>query len=121
MVAAGLLALSLLPFALGRPHFDSPLVQRSIGGLPLGFSRREHGVPLPPGIHLIIGLPQLNISDLELALSDVSDPNSPKYGQHLSKSDVSLRKTHVRSTSTKLPFTDGGAHISECREYTGSE
>ena len=97
------------------------LVQRSIGDLPLGFSRTGHGVRIPLGIHLIIGLPQTNISSLELALTDVSDPNSPKYGQHLSKSDVSLRKTRVRSTLTKLPFTDRRAHISERREYASSE
>ncbi|KAI0331459.1 family S53 protease-like protein [Cubamyces sp. BRFM 1775] len=50
-------------------------------------------VPLHPAVststlQLTLVLPPTNIDGLHAALYDVSDPKSPNYGKHLSKSDV---------------------------------
>ena len=40
-------------------------------------------------VTLTFALPPTNIDGLHAALMDVSDPASPNYGKHLSKSEVS--------------------------------
>ncbi|KAL1949193.1 hypothetical protein VTO73DRAFT_10999 [Trametes versicolor] len=86
MVAAGLLFLSVLPLALGRPSSSSPLVTRaSAKAVPEGFS---HSNSLPPAMfRFVLGL-KSDSTALVNSLLDVSDPTSSKYGQHLSKDEV---------------------------------
>ena len=109
MVAAGLLVLSaLLPLALGQPSAD-PEVNGNLGGfvppgmrshspfvvrdqknsVPLGFKSGRAPNFIPPGmLRLTIAMPQSNVTGLQAALLDVSNPNSENYGHHLSKSEV---------------------------------
>ncbi|KAI0693677.1 Pro-kumamolisin, activation domain-containing protein [Cerioporus squamosus] len=54
---------------------------------------RSNFVPLHPAsstssVQLTLALPPTNINGLHAALYDVSDPKSPNYGKHLSKSEV---------------------------------
>lgn len=89
MVAAGLLFLSVLPLALGRPSAQSsPLVTRaSVKAVPEGFF---HSNSLPPAMFkFVLGL-KSDSTALVNSLLDVSDPSSSKYGQHLSKDEVRM-------------------------------
>lgn len=89
MVAAGLLFLSVLPLALGRPSSQSsPLVTRaSVKAVPEGFF---HSNSLPPAMFkFVLGL-KSDSTALVNSLLDVSDPSSSKYGQHLSKDEVRM-------------------------------
>ncbi|KAI0744158.1 family S53 protease-like protein [Daedaleopsis nitida] len=93
MFTAGLFALSLFAIALGRPTFTQTR------GLFSGF-RGGHNpcnghsscTPIArcchAGINFSVGLKPQNITGLFAALTDVSDPSSPRYGQHLSKDEV---------------------------------
>ncbi|KAH9855354.1 subtilisin-like protein [Lenzites betulinus] len=88
MVAAGLLILSVLPFALGRPSAHAPLVTRSTptNAVPEGFAKASSHQP-PAMFRFVVGL-KTDSSALVQSLLDVSDPTSAKYGQHLSKDEV---------------------------------
>ena len=94
MVAAGLLFF-LLPVVLGRPA-TTPLelvVRSQRPGPPVGFSK---GAVLPEEtIRLTIAMVQPNVSGLQTALLDVSNPSSANYGRHLSKDEVST--LHIRN------------------------
>ncbi|KAI0676460.1 subtilisin-like protein [Trametes maxima] len=86
MVAAGLLILSFLPLAFGRPSFESgSLVTRS-SFKPPGFSPTN--VRPPAVFRMTLGLVQQNVAGLHAALLDVSDPASDNYKNHLSKDQV---------------------------------
>ncbi|KAI0822997.1 subtilisin-like protein [Trametes gibbosa] len=86
MVAAGLLILSILPLALGRPS-SQPLVTRSAPkAIPEGFFPAQSHLP-PSMFKFVLGL-KSDSSALVQSLLDVSDPSSSKYGQHLSKDEV---------------------------------
>lgn len=62
------------------------LVKESVS-LPNGWVK--HSTPSPDHvISLRIGLPQSNFRALERILYEVSDPDHPRYGQHLSKAEV---------------------------------
>ncbi|KAI0356085.1 subtilisin-like protein [Trametes cingulata] len=90
MVAAGLLILSLLPLALGRPGAQSPplVVRGQQKAIPEGFIPPAFSGPRPVGImHFVLGL-KSDATGLVKSLLDVSDPASPNYGQHLSKDEV---------------------------------
>ncbi|KAI0366839.1 subtilisin-like protein [Pilatotrama ljubarskyi] len=89
MVAAGLLILSLLPLALGRPSSQShPLVVRGQQkAIPEGFFPGHLSTPNPGVMHFVLGL-KSDATGLVKSLLDVSDPASSKYGQHLSKDEV---------------------------------
>ncbi|KAI8976705.1 subtilisin-like protein [Trametes punicea] len=88
MVAAGLLLLSLLPLALGRPSTQSSslVVRGQQKAVPDGF----HGLSTtqPAIMHFVLALKPSNTTGLIKSLLDVSDPASSKYGQHLSKAEV---------------------------------
>ncbi|KAI9067832.1 subtilisin-like protein [Trametes sanguinea] len=88
MVAAGLLLLSLLPLALGRPSSESAslVVRSQQKAIPAGF----HGIRTsqPAIMKFVLALKPGNTSGLIQSLLDVSDPASSKYGQHLSKAEV---------------------------------
>ncbi|KAJ3015318.1 hypothetical protein NUW54_g1074 [Trametes sanguinea] len=88
MVAAGLLLLSLLPLALGRPSSESAslVVRSQQKAIPAGF----HGIKTsqPAIMKFVLALKPGNTSGLIQSLLDVSDPASSKYGQHLSKAEV---------------------------------
>ena len=93
MVAAGLLFF-LLPVVLGRPA-TTPLelvVRSERPSPPVGFSK---GAVLPEEtIRLTIAMVQPNVSGLQNALLDVSNPSSANHGRHLSKDEVGT--LHVR-------------------------
>ena len=91
MLAAGLLSTLVLALhALGGKVPRSELVPRSqLSSIPSGFSLNAKALVLDDHIlHLTIGLPSNNVEALHSTLLDVSDPSSPKYGQHLSKAEV---------------------------------
>ncbi|KAI0354061.1 family S53 protease [Trametes cingulata] len=73
--------------AYGKPEARSMQVHSVRKVVPPSF--REVG-PAPPNtmLHLRVALVQGNIPGLEKALLDVSTPDSPLYGQHLSKEEV---------------------------------
>jgi tripeptidyl-peptidase I len=78
--------LGLAVSALGAPGNSAFLVKESIS-LPNGWLK--HSTPSPDHvISLRIGLFQPNFPTLERTLYEVSDPNHPRYGQHLSKEEV---------------------------------
>lgn len=86
MIAAGLLALSLVPLSLSRPapvalapHHDS-LRRDLFGGL------LDGAVSMP----MLLALNPTNKTGLIDTLLDISNPDSPNYGQHLSKAEVCL-------------------------------
>lgn len=89
MVAAGLLVLSLFSLALGKPLTLSSerLVVRSQVDVPTGFSYQRKATA-EQTLNLRIALTQNNITGLESALYDVSDPTSENYGHHLTKAEV---------------------------------
>ncbi|KAI0631109.1 subtilisin-like protein [Trametes polyzona] len=89
MVAAGLLILSILPLALGRPSSHSAaLVTRSAPQTLKHSQFFRPGGALPPAfMHFTLGL-KSDSSALVKSLLDVSDPASPNYRQHLSKDEV---------------------------------
>ena len=96
MIAAGLLIVCLLPSVFSLPTSGSTLfiVRDQLPAVPAGF--RPSGKVVSPNnvLKLTVALPQGNVSGLHAALLDVSDPNSPNYGHHLSKVEVryQLRK-----------------------------
>ena len=92
MIAAGLLALSLLQLAAGRPNPTSQnfkLVRRGQDSLPVGFTKGGKSNHFPFMTTMVIALPQNNVTGLHAALEDVSNPSSENYGKHLSKAEVS--------------------------------
>ncbi|RPD75551.1 subtilisin-like protein [Lentinus tigrinus ALCF2SS1-7] len=78
-------AVNSLPGSVG----DSELVIRSeLPAAPKGFVPRTLAVLPDELVHLTIALPQSNVSGLHAALLEVSDPDHPNYGRHLSKAEV---------------------------------
>ena len=90
MLAAGLLIICLLPSVFSLPTSGSTrfIVRDQLSAVPAGF--RPSGKVVSPNnvLKLTVALPQGNVSGLHAALLDVSDPNSPNYGHHLSKVEV---------------------------------
>ncbi|KAF7969535.1 hypothetical protein HWV62_26981 [Athelia sp. TMB] len=79
---------SLLVFASAGPTPRSGmLVRESKSTVPEGFVVKS-AAPAEQTIPLRIALKQGDIAGLEKALYDVSTPNSPNYGKHLSKEEV---------------------------------
>ncbi|KAM6496121.1 subtilisin-like protein [Amanita muscaria] len=77
---------ALAASAFAAPRTTALQVRESII-LPRGWVR--HSTPSPDHtITLSIGLPQPNFPVLESHLWEVSDPDHPRYGQHLSKEEV---------------------------------
>ncbi|EIW56150.1 family S53 protease [Trametes versicolor FP-101664 SS1] len=78
---------SLVGSAYGTPTARSLVVHETRESVPASF--KEVG-PAPPDtvLNLRLALVQGNFSALEKALMDVSTPDSPLYGQHLSKEEV---------------------------------
>ena len=91
MPTAGLFLFTLLALAWGRPsHPDNP---HSNKGSPpckdnLNDGTCDPALGSPSAVRLQIGLPSSDIDGLHKAVMEVSDPSSPKYGQHLTKEKV---------------------------------
>lgn len=81
-ISAGILALALAVAAAPSPY----AVKESIV-LPRGWTR-EQAAPADHVIDLRIALPQPNFDVLERHLYEISDPEHPRYSQHLSKEEV---------------------------------
>ena len=93
--------------ALARAFAALGLFALFIGANALQLSSKPHPnfVPLHPAspestVTLTFALPPNNSDGLHAALMDVSDPASPKYGKHLSKSEVSERLITFFATIT---------------------
>ena len=72
--------------ALGIPDVPSVKVKESVNS-PRGWTQQMRA----PGDHIIelkIALPQPNFGVLEKHLYEISDPFHDRYGQHLSKEEV---------------------------------
>lgn len=95
-----MLYLRFLCFALGAnagASFVSPIgpseletesaVFESLGSTPVGWTKQHPAHP-DLTINLRIGLKQGNFDALELHLFEVSTPDNPRYGQHLSQDHV---------------------------------
>ncbi|KAI0763097.1 peptidase S8/S53 domain-containing protein [Trametes elegans] len=74
--------LSLFALALGRPHYYSSVSRAASYGF------QQHSTsPLPPSVlRLYFGINEQDTLGLSSLLTAISDPTSPKYGQHLTKS-----------------------------------
>ncbi|KAJ7292723.1 tripeptidyl peptidase A [Mycena rebaudengoi] len=68
----------------------SPLVKHALPNIPSGWTEfRDAQLSPVHGLNLRFGLAPLHgFSELESILQDVSDPNHPSYGNHLSKEEV---------------------------------
>ncbi len=79
----------LVYIARAEPTPRSTVVLESLASVPNGFV--DNGVPDPnTNIQLRIALRQANMTGLEQELYAVSNPDSDRYGQHLSKEEVSV-------------------------------
>ncbi len=87
MVASGLLLVSLITLALGKPTARNLKLHETRQGAPSGFSHTGSADP-NQNLKLRLALVQGNVAELERKLYDVSTPSSSSYGKHLSKSDV---------------------------------
>ncbi|KII89301.1 hypothetical protein PLICRDRAFT_109130 [Plicaturopsis crispa FD-325 SS-3] len=85
-----LLLLSLGAFARCSPALTKSedfAVKHAWTSVPVGWD--VHNVPTPDQLMTLrIGLKQHRMDDLIAALYEISDPAHPRYGQHLSKSEV---------------------------------
>ena len=88
MFAAVLLLLPVLPAALGRPAYGRRdlVVRGQLEAPPVGFVATD--IPATGSIKLTVAMHQNNIDGLHSAVLDISDPTSPNYRKHLSKSEV---------------------------------
>ncbi|KAF9814365.1 hypothetical protein IEO21_05160 [Rhodonia placenta] len=87
MLSAGLLALSLLVSALGKPVARSLQVHEARATIPSGFVKTAAASP-DTVLSLRLALKNSDTDGLIAALYDVSTPSSANYGQHLSKEEV---------------------------------
>lgn len=89
MVPRSLVFAGLLSFACSKPVARSLTVHETRQSVPVGFI--ENG-PASGSTVLTLraALVQNNITGLESELYAVSTPSSPRYGQHLTKEEVSL-------------------------------
>ncbi|EJD41708.1 family S53 protease [Auricularia subglabra TFB-10046 SS5] len=74
-------------YAAARPPERAMSIHEQIFAAPPGF-RAMHGADPDHMLKMRIALRQNNIAGLEEELMAVSDPASPRYGQHLSKEQV---------------------------------
>ena len=89
MRVAGLLTFCFISFVLGGPSITRPTwVVRSSRNVPPEGFRLDMGTTQENLLRLTIGLPQNNITGLQKALLDVSDPDSPNYGHYWSQAEV---------------------------------
>ena len=88
MLTAKLLVASLFTLALGDPLARRPMqVYESLSEVPRGFTK-SGAAPAGTKLKLRIALAQSDSVGLTDALMAVSEPSSPRYGQHLTKSQV---------------------------------
>ncbi|KAI0738100.1 family S53 protease [Daedaleopsis nitida] len=87
MFARGLLLVSFITLALGKPMARNMKLHEDRKAAPEGFTLRAAAQP-EATLKLRLALVQSNFAELESRLMDVSKPSSPNYGQHLSKDEV---------------------------------
>lgn len=92
MAFARLLLLSFVTLVIATPL--NLVVHEKIDSVPDGFL---HNGPAPDAttLNLRINLASSDMAGLEKSLYDVSTPDSPLYGQHLSKEEV-RETSHIR-------------------------
>lgn len=67
--------------------FGARVVKETWGTAPTRWARGPRVQPSTP-VELIFAVKQTNLEELESTLVAVSDPDSPRYGQHLSAEEV---------------------------------
>jgi tripeptidyl-peptidase I len=87
MAFARLLLLSFATLVSAGPFSQTLVLHEKVNAPPTGFTP-DGPAPDSTTLNLRINLASNDMSGLEKALYDVSTPDSPKYGQHLSKEDV---------------------------------
>ena len=113
----GLLLVSLITLALGKPTARIMKLHESRVSIPDGFSLRGAAEP-ESTIKLRLALVQSNFAELERRLMDVSTPSSPNYGNHLSKAEVrnpSPARTTGALTTQSTGSTARCPEAGECR------
>lgn len=83
-----LLLASFVAAVSANPVFRNLVVHEQRQGVPDGFVTTG-SAPSDQVLNLRIALVQSDMAGLEKALFDVSTPDSPLYGQHLTKEQVS--------------------------------
>ncbi|KAF2238600.1 tripeptidyl peptidase-like protein [Viridothelium virens] len=120
MWALGLLSLAVLgDVACGKPVYTGDKVQsrtpyavKDSYDVPAKWTR-EGPAPEDHHITLSIGLKQSRFGDLEKQLMEVSDPDHPRYGQHLTPEEVSkyIRPTEEASDDVHEWLSDNGVDL----------
>ena len=88
MLSTNLFLASLLTFGLSASVDRTPLrLHEARSSVPAGFSRVGPADP-DTVLSLRLGLVSEDTDQLVGTLHDVSTPSSPRYGQHLSRTDV---------------------------------
>lgn len=87
MLASGFFLAALCTLTLGTPVERNLRVHESRSSVPNGFSR-VGSADAATVLNLRLGLVSGGVDKLVETLYDISTPSSPKYGQHLSKSEV---------------------------------
>ncbi|KAJ7167615.1 subtilisin-like protein [Mycena filopes] len=97
--------LSLLPVFL---FAEKTLLIKESVATPSGWTRLGRAPP-DRSIRLRIALPQQDFSSLEQSLYEISDPDHPRYGAHMTKEEV---EKLVAPTPTSLALVNGwlGSH-----------
>ncbi len=102
MIAISLIVSSLLLITEAKPLQRSYVVLDSRESIPPAFV--QTGIPLASTtLELRIALTHNDIAGLEQELYAVSTPNSDRYGQHLSKEQVSFISLDVLSIFSSSP------------------
>ena len=89
MISLGLLILCFLPLSFGRPallHAQQPHVASHSRELAVGLINEVPTMPITFSLH------PNNKTGLISTLMDISNQAGANYGQHLSKSEVRLRR-----------------------------
>ncbi|OSD07753.1 subtilisin-like protein [Trametes coccinea BRFM310] len=122
----GLLVVALAPFALAEAHTArSVQYHETRQTIPRRYSFTG-AAPANHNLKLRFALKQSDPDGLIDALYDVSDPDSPKYGQHLSKSEVEKfvapkPEAMAAVTSWLLQHNLSGTPLSPAGDWVGFE
>lgn len=83
LAAASLMSVSV---SAGSVSMESEATLETLG-VPLGWQQQGRA-PAGQLLEMVFAVKQTNLQQLEATLLDVSDPDSPRYGQHLSNAEV---------------------------------
>ena len=119
MLASGLFLAVLFALGMGTPVERNLRVHESRPTAPTGFLR-VGSADATTVLNLRLGLVSNNVDKLVETLYDVSTPSSANYGQHLSKSEVSVFMLLLR-TNVYIVIVGSGLPGSVGRVPSGGE